>query len=108
MKFEYVKIVVFVPKTHGNIIRETLAESGAGHIGNYDYCSFSVEGVGRFRPLNGSDPFIGTAGKVEEVIEERIETVCEFEKYKEIVEKIREAHPYEEVVIDVYPLLDVN
>ncbi len=104
---EFVKIVVYVPVTHADQIREALAEAGAGHIGNYDCCSFSVKGVGRFRPLEGANPHIGEKNKVEEVEEERIETVCEREKTAEIITKIRQNHPYEEPAVDVYPLLDL-
>ena len=101
------KLVIYVPTTHADKIRQVLAESGAGHIGNYDYCSFSAKGTGRFRPLEGANPHIGEQGKIEEVAEERIETVCPQEKAAEIVNKVKEAHPYEEPAIDVYPLLEL-
>ncbi len=101
-----------MPSTHANKVRGALAEAGAGHIGNYDFCSFSVKGVGRFRGLDGSKPFIGRAGrlgepgKTEEVEEERIETICPREKLEEILAAVKEVHPYEEPVVDVYPLLN--
>ncbi len=106
MEFKYVKIVVFVPHTHAELIRKAFAESGAGHIGNYDSCSFSGEGVGRFRGLDGTDPFIGEAGRLEEVKEEKIEVICPIEKKDQVLRAIREAHPYEEPAIDIYPLLN--
>ena len=102
---KFVKIVVYVPETHADAVRETLAKNGAGHIGNYDCCSFSVKGIGRFRGLEGADPFIGETGKIEEVNEERIETICEKEKLEKVVEAVRAVHPYEEPAIDVYSLL---
>lgn len=106
MNFKFVKIVVFVPSTHAGKVREALAETGAGHIGNYDFCSFSMKGVGRFRPLKGSKPFIGKTGKVEKVEEERIETICPAEKLEETLAAVRRVHPYEEPAIDIYPLLN--
>lgn len=113
MEFKFVKIVVFVPQTHADDVREVLAKSGAGHIGNYDYCSFSVKGTGRFRPLKGSNPYIGKSpgkiskgGEIEEVEEEKIETICPSEKLEAILKAVNEAHPYEEPVIDIYPLLN--
>ncbi len=106
MDFKFVKIVVFVPATHADKVREALAESGAGHIGNYDCCSFSVKGIGRFRGLEDSRPFIGKAGKIEEVEEERIETICPSEKLDEVLAAIKKVHPYEEPAIDIYPLLN--
>jgi len=107
MDFEFVKIVVYVPATHADEIRNVLAESGAGYIGNYDYCSFSVKGIGRFRPQNGATPFIGEIGAVEAVDEERIETVCPKNNLEQVLATVKMAHPYEEPAIDVYPLLQI-
>lgn len=101
-----VKIVVFVPGSHGDVLRTAMAELGSGHIGNYDFCSFSVKGQGRFRPLEGTSPFIGKQGEVELVEEERVETICPESKLRNVLEAIKEVHPYEEPAIDVYPLLN--
>ncbi len=100
------KIVVFVPHTHAESIRKVFAESGAGHIGNYDSCSFSGEGTGRFRPLEDTNPFIGEQGITEEVREEKVEVICPFEKKDQVLKAVRVAHPYEEPAIDIYPLLN--
>ena len=108
MKNELVKIVVFVPETHADVVREAMDKAGAGKIGNYGFCSFSVAGVGRFKPLEGAKPTIGKVGELESVKEERIETICPKDKLNDIIEAIKQAHPYEEVAIDVYPLLDPN
>jgi hypothetical protein len=101
------KIVVYVPVSSADRIREILGKTDAGHIGNYDYTSFSVKGTGRFRPLAGAKPAVGEVGKLETVEEERIETVVEEELLEEAVFQIRKAHPYEEPVIDVYRLENV-
>jgi len=106
MEFELVKIVVFVPTSHADAVRKTFTESGAGHIGNYDSCSFSSKGVGRFRPGEGTKPFVGEQGVVEEVEEERIEAICPHEKLDDVLNAVRAVHPYEEPAIDVYPLLN--
>ena len=58
MKKDLVKIVIYVPVSHAGAVRRTLGECGAGHIGNYDYCSFSQKGTGRFRPGEGTNPHI--------------------------------------------------
>jgi len=100
-----VKIVIYTPVSHAGKIRDALAKSGAGHIGNYDACSFSAKGIGRFRPLKGAKPFIGKQGEVEEVAEERIETICPKKNIKKVLTAVKKAHPYEEPAIDVYPLL---
>lgn len=108
MDFAFVKIAVFVPVTHAQKIRDVLAEAGTGKLGDYDSCSFSSKGVGRFRPLKGADPHIGKIGKLEEVEEEKIEVLCAREKLEEVLKTVKEAHPYEEPAIDIYPLLTLS
>jgi hypothetical protein len=105
MSSALVKIVVYVPMSHAEKVREALSKSGAGHIGNYDFCSFSAKGFGRFRPLKGAKPHIGKVGKIEKVLEERIETICPKKSLKKVLAAVKKAHPYEEPAIDVYPLL---
>ena len=103
---ELVKIVVFVPLSHTDIVRTAMGDAGAGAIGNYSHCTFSSKGLGRFKPLDGAHPAIGEVGKFEEVEEERIETVCLKEKAKDVITAIKKVHPYEEVALDVYPLIN--
>ncbi len=102
---QLVKIIVFVPETHADIVRESMGKAGAGKIGNYSFCSFSIKGIGRFRPEDGAHPAIGEVGKLEEVAEERIEVACEKNQVNDIIKAIKDVHPYEEVVIDIYPML---
>jgi hypothetical protein len=85
-------------------MREASGEAGGGKFGNYIQCSFSVKGVGRFKPVDGANPAIGTVGSTEEVIEERIEISCEDESLSKVISIIQEVHPYEEPVIDIYKL----
>lgn len=101
-----IKIVVFVPETHTDIVRRAIGNAGAGQIGNYSHCSFSSKGIGRFKPQEGAHPAIGEVGKLEEVAEERIEFVCPKHKAKEVIAAIKQVHPYEEVALDIYPLLN--
>lgn len=103
---ERVKIVVFVPRSHADAVRQAMGEAGAGKIGSYSHCSYSVEGTGRYIPLAGANPTIGGVGEYEAVEEERIEAVCERKQAKEVLRAIRKVHPYEEVAIDIYPLID--
>ena len=102
---EKVKIVVFVPQSHADIVRQAIGEAGGGVIGNYSHCSYSISGIGRYKPLAGAHPAIGEVGKFEEVREERIEFICERSKAREVISAIRKVHPYEEVVVDIYPLI---
>lgn len=100
-----VKIVVFVPLTHTDAVRKAVGDAGAGVIGNYSYCSFSSKGVGRFKPNDKANPHIGSANKLEEVEEEKIEFVCLKDKARKIIEAMKKIHPYEEVAFDVYELI---
>ena len=102
-----VKLIVFVPLTHTDIVREVMGKAGAGKIGNYSYCTFSTKGIGRFRPEAGANPHIGSIGNLESVEEERIEIVCSREKLAEVIKAMKAVHPYEEVAMDVYPLEEI-
>lgn len=96
------KIVVYVPEADAEKLREAMGDAGAGKIGNYSNCTFTIKGTGRFKPLVGANPTIGEVGKLEEVVEDRIETVCEADKLDIVLKAIREVHPYEEPATDVY------
>ena len=89
METKNVKFVVFVPLTHADAVRQALGEAGAGKIGNYDFCSFSSRGTGRFRGNEKTNPTIGEVGKYEAVEEERIEAIVPREILKEVIEKVR-------------------
>lgn len=98
------KIVMYVPSSHAEALREAVGKAGAGRIGKYSFCTFTLKGVGRFRPEAGANPAIGEVGKLEAVEEERIETVCSEENLKDVLRAIKEVHPYEEPATDVYPI----
>lgn len=107
METKNVKLVVFVPFSHGDAVRQALGEAGAGKIGNYDFCSFSTRGVGRFCGNEKAKPTIGKAENYEAVGEERIEVVVSREILKDVIAKMKSVHPYEEVAFDVYPLENI-
>lgn len=99
------KLVVFCPLTHAQELRLGLAEAGAGQLGNYSGCSYTLKGIGRFIPTNDANPFIGQQGQMAEVEEERIEVIVEESKLRSVVKKMLQHHPYEEPAYDVIPLL---
>ena len=101
-----VKIVTFVPVENADEVRDALGKAGAGQIGEYSFCSYSVVGKGRFTPSDNADPHNGVSGVAEVVEEERIEVVCERSKAKSVIEAMKKVHPYEEVACDVYPLIE--
>lgn len=102
------KLVVFVPEDHAETVRQAMFAAGAGHIGNYDSCSFNAEGQGTFRALDGADPFVGAKGSLHSEPEVRIETICESHALNRIVKAMIDAHPYEEVAWDAYPLVNMH
>jgi hypothetical protein len=98
------KLVVFVPADAEGRLRAALGEAGAGRIGAYDSCCFVTGGVGYFRPLPGARPVRGEIGRVEAVVECRIETVVREELLPEVLAAMRQVHPYEEIAFDLVPL----
>lgn len=100
------KLVVFVPGDAAAPVRAAIAQAGAGHIGDYDQCTFTTSGQGRFRPLEGADPTIGTVGDIEVVDEQRIEAVLPRSRRTAVVRALLANHPYEEPAYDVVELAD--
>lgn len=106
MKESRYKLVVHTPLTHSKILRDALGEVGAGKVGNYDYCSFSYLGTGRFRGNEKSKPAVGIPEQIEEVEEESVEIVMQEDVLRLAIQKLREVHPYEEPAYEVYKLED--
>ena len=100
------KLVVTVPLTHADIVREAIGDVGGGKVGNYSHCSFSSRGQGRSRPQTGAHPYLGEIGKTETIEEERIEISVGKIELHGVIDAIKKVHPYDEVAIDVYPLQD--
>ncbi len=100
------KIVTFVPVESAAKLRQAMGDAGAGDLGKYSHASFSTKGIGRFIPKKGARPAIGEIGKLEEVEEERIEVICEKEKVKDVIAAIKRVHPYEEIPLEIYQLID--
>ncbi len=101
------KIVVYVPLENTDAVREAIATAQGGELGLYTHCTFSTRGIGRFKPREGAHPHIGEVGKLESVEEERIEVTCRDEVVSTVVTAIKEVHPYEEVALDIYKLIDL-
>lgn len=101
---ELVKIAVFVPESHEETLRTALGEAGAGSIGDYEFCSYTLAGTGRFRPTQDADPYLGEAGKMEETAEAKIEVVVRKKDKERVIRAMLKAHPYEEVAYDVFTL----
>ncbi|HQR28304.1 MAG TPA: Nif3-like dinuclear metal center hexameric protein [Nocardioides sp.] len=102
------KVVVFVPVPDAERVREAMVTAGAGRLGDYDHCTFSSLGEGRFRPLPGATPAIGQVGAVEVVEEVRIESVLPRGRRSAVVRAMLAAHPYEEPAWDLLELADAG
>jgi hypothetical protein len=100
------KLVVFVPESALEPVRDALFEAGAGRIGEYERCSWYTAGTGTFLGGEGAEPSIGERGREERLPELRLETVFPAERQHEVVAALRAAHPYEEPAFDVYELVE--
>lgn len=98
------KVCVYVPISHQLQVQTALGEAGAGFIGAYSHCQFQTEGKGSFKPLAGTDPFIGTVDELTHVDEVKIETIAPHSLLNKIVQKMCQAHPYEEPAYDIFEL----
>lgn len=98
------KLVVFVPRDSHAKVLDAVCAAGAGHIGAYSHCTFNTPGIGTFFPGEGTHPYIGQSGKLEQTDEVRLETIVPERIVEKVVRAMLEAHPYEEVAYDLYPL----
>ena len=100
------KLVWFVPESALDATRDAVFAAGAGRIGDYERCSWYAAGTGTFLGGEATVPAIGEAGREERTPELRVETVVPTELASHVVRALIEAHPYEEVAFDLYPLVD--
>ncbi len=100
------KICFFVPPEQAETVKQALFNAGAGRIGEYDQCSWQTAGTGQFRPLEGSQPFIGEQHKLETVDEFKVELVCDEAHIKPAITALKNSHPYETPAYEVYKLED--
>ena len=106
MNVKNVKIIVTVPVSNLDEVRNVICEAGAGIIGNYTNCSMSTKCIGTFKPNGKANPYIGEKEKLEFVEEEKLEARCDINIVKKVLKRLREVHPYEEPAIDIIPLIE--
>jgi len=99
------KWVIYVPRENAEAVREAVFAAGAGHIGDYSHCSWSVSGIGQFLPHEGASPAVGSVGSVERVAEDRFEVVAPARARGAVLAAMRAAHPYEEPAFDIFALV---
>lgn len=89
------KVEFYVPGSHLEKVKDAMFESGGGKLGNYDRCCWQIEGIGQFRPLEGSNPFSGTQDQTEQDSEWKVEMVCEDSCITAVIDALLKNHPYE-------------
>jgi dinuclear metal center YbgI/SA1388 family protein len=100
----YIKLAVNVPKGHVGSVTEAMVKAGAGCIGNYSHCTFLINGIGTFKPLEGANPYIGRHDTIERVEEVKIETILKERSVSRVIKAMIKAHPYEEPAYDLFLL----
>ena len=105
MEVSLYKLEIFVPDSHFDAVRQALWAVDAGHIGNYDRCLSWSRVNSCWRTLEGANPYDGTVGVLSQAEEWKIEVCCRTERLRETVNAIKQAHPYEEPVINVLPMM---
>ncbi|AXM98179.1 NGG1p interacting factor NIF3 [Pseudomonas plecoglossicida] len=101
------KLAFFVPASHVDVVKAAVFAAGGGRIGDYDHCAWQTLGQGQFRPLDGSQPFLGQAGQVEVVEEWKVELVVADDLVAQVVAALKQSHPYETPAYEVWRLVDV-
>lgn len=102
------KLVVYIPEKALKRVKKALFEAGAGHQGMYDCCCWQYLGTGQFRPLLASNPHIGTIGKLEKVVEWRVEILVEASLASAVKQALLKSHPYEEPAFEFIACAEID
>lgn len=102
------KISFYVPEAHKEQVKAAMFEQGAGQFDGYDQCAWEIKGKGQFRPIEGSEPFIGHCDILETVDEFRVEMICADSKVKNVLTAMLNAHPYEVPAYEVWPIMTID
>ncbi|ANC84495.1 NGG1p interacting factor NIF3 [Pseudomonas plecoglossicida] len=100
------KLAFFVPASHVEVVKAAVFAAGGGRIGDYEHCAWQTLGQGQFRPLDGSQPFLGQTGQVEVVEEWKVELVVADELVAQVVAALKQSHPYETPAYEVWRLAE--
>ncbi|MDD2088932.1 YqfO family protein [Pseudomonas guariconensis] len=100
------KLAFFVPPSHVEVVKAAVFAAGGGRIGDYDHCAWQTQGLGQFRPLDGSQPYLGQTGQVEQVEEWKVELVVADELIAQVVAALKTSHPYETPAYEVWRLAE--
>jgi hypothetical protein len=98
------KVETFIPPEVLDVMREAIARAGGGRLGQYDHCLSATQVLGYWQPLEGAEPYMGTQGQISKATEVKIEVNCKKEHVPEVIQAIRDHHPYEAPLINIIPL----
>ena len=101
------QITIYIPQDNCETVKSAMFQAGAGAIDNYEACAWQVLGKGQFRPMKGSNPFLGEQDRLEKVAEYKVEMFCVAERLKDAIEAMKKAHPYEVPAYGVVKLEDL-
>ncbi|MFH1156519.1 MAG: NGG1p interacting factor NIF3 [Pseudomonadota bacterium] len=101
-------ISFYVPESHCETVMQAMFSNGAGRLGNYDSCAWVTLGKGQFRPLQGSQPFLGRPGTLSRVDEYKVELVCGDEVIQDVLLALKKSHPYEEPAYHALKLITLD
>lgn len=104
----YCKLEIFIPESHLSSLQQALREVDAGHIGRYDSCLSYSPVTSCWRPLPGSQPYLGREGELSTQQELKVEVTCRLQNLDRTLEAVKRVHPYEEPVINVIPLYEIG
>ncbi|WKJ90971.1 NGG1p interacting factor NIF3 [Methylomonas montana] len=102
------RLSFYVPASHLEPVKQSLFEQGAGRFGDYDSCAWQVLGEGQFRPLAGSEPYLGHIGQVQHIAEYKVEMVCADHLIKTVVQTLLACHPYQQPAYEVYKIVTTD
>lgn len=99
------KLAFYVPESHLEIVKQAIFAAGAGRYENYEHCCWQTLGQGQFKPMTGSNPFLGQQNQLETLAEYKVETICQEAYLKKVIAALKQSHPYEEPAYEVYQIL---
>jgi len=105
------KLCFYIPESHVEPVKQALFEKGAGRLGKYEHCCWQILGEGQFRPMEGSEPFLGTRNVIEKVVEYKVEMICEDKLMGNVVKELLRTHPYQQPayeIIKIFTVEDLN
>ena len=102
------KLTTYIPRSEAEKLKDALFEAGAGHIGHYSHCSFTVEGSGTFKAGTEANPSVGKTGQLHYEDEAQVHVTFTKANEKRVLKALFENHPYEEIAYEVYALENRN